>query len=87
MTMTFKEFKASGVVVDKLSDHAAAACDNEWHVPGRLYLNGDLMIEGPNPEYGYCLMIGNCEYTRPIEQLEELERILYAWAEGEGYFD
>lgn len=80
--MTFEQFQASRTEVADLN---AAIGAQYWDkpTPGLLYAGQELHIEKFGS--GYVLTIGNCQWE--ARDLEDLERKLYAFALGEGYFE
>lgn len=80
--MTFEQFQASRTEVPDLN--VALGADYwERPTPGLLYAGQELHIE--KAADGFYLVIANCQWE--TRNLEDLERKLYAFAVGEGFFD
>jgi len=77
--MTFEEFQATGRVVADLSTVPEIAAQIDTVGPGRVYVDG-LFIAGV--PHAYCITIGD---DSRITSLEEAERLLYEFAQSEGY--
>lgn len=80
-SVSFAEFQASGVAVADLSaiDHIGNQLGCDGPMPGRVYANDALYIEGTPGNY--CLTIGN--HSESSDDLERLERQLYEFAVSE----
>lgn len=74
--MTFEEFCASKRWSENLESENIGADDVHW--PGYIYAELcyiEQSVHGGTKEW--ILVIGNAQYARPHEDLEELEAILY----------
>ena len=77
----FERFQAEAVGCSDLGAHFSDA--SLEGVGGLLYANGELFIE--KLAVGYQLVLNNdCHVST---DLADLERKLFDWATGEGYFD
>ena len=81
--MTFEQFQASRTEVADLNAAIGAEYfDNS--TPGFIYAGQELHIE-KEAASAFILTIGNCQWK--TGDLEDLERKLYAFALGEGFFE